>query len=154
MKLLNCKCKWAKLITPDEMSAAWQIDLYPDQATLEQLKAEGIEPKLDDDGQPYVTAKRGTSFKTGAKAGTRRDPPMVVDGRKQPFNKLIGNGSIVNAIVGPYDWTFSGKKGRALGLEAVQVVTLVEYTGGDSFDNLEPTDMGGSHNEFDDLPFK
>ena len=112
MILKNCKVKWAKLTKVDSMSGKYTIDLYPqDPATIEALEQEGLSLKSNDEGF-YIRATRKEDM--GA--------PMVVDMAKNPHHGNIGNGSVVNAIVNPFDYDFKGKKGRSLGLEKLQVV--------------------------------
>lgn len=144
MILKNCKVKWAKLVKPDEMSGKWSINLYLTAEQLSNLKAEGIEPKIDKDDVPFVQATR----KTKSTKGNEFDPPRVVDVSRKPFTKNIGNGSVCNVIVSIYDWEFNKKKGKGLWLEAVQVVDLKEHAGTEDFD--EPA--GAEINE-DGLPF-
>lgn len=145
MILKNCKVKWAKLIKPDEMSGKWSINLYVTSEQLAELKAQGIEPKVDKDGVPFVQAAR----KPKSNKGTEIDPPRVVDADRKPFAKNIGNGSVCNVIVSIYDWTFQKKEGKGVWLEAVQVVELKEYEGREDFD--EP--VGAQVKNEDDLPF-
>lgn len=145
MILKNAKVKWAKLIHPDEMSGKWSIDLYLTPEQLAAVKAEGIEPKLDNEGVPCITAGR----KPKSAKGTDIPPPRVVDINRQHFKGAIGNGSVCNVIVSFYDWKFAGKTGRGTWLEAVQVIDLKEYTGREDFDGVP---AGAEINE-DGLPF-
>ena len=41
----------------------------------------------------------------------------------------VGNGTIANVIIRPYDWTFKNKKGVGCGLQGIQIVQLKEYRG-------------------------
>lgn len=145
MILKNAKVKWAKLIKPDEMSGKWSINLYLTNEQLESLKAERIEAKVDKDGVPFIQATRKPKSSKGADI----EPPRVVDIERKPFTKSIGNGSICNVIVSFYDWEFNKKEGRAVWLEAVQVVDLKDYAGSEDFD--EP--VGAAMKNEDDLPF-
>ena len=52
----------------------------------------------------------------------------LVDGAKNPLDKIVGNGSKVKVMYKPYEWNFKGKKGMGLDLQAVQVIDLIEYT--------------------------
>ncbi len=145
MILKNAKVKWAKLIKADEMSGKWSINLYLSSEQMEAVRKEGIEPKIDKDGVPFIQATR----KPKSSKGTEIDPPRVVDIDRKPFTKNIGNGSTCNVIVSFYDWTFNKKEGKGVWLEAVQVVDLKEYTGTEDFD--EP--VGAEMKNEDDLPF-
>lgn len=144
MILKNVKVKWAKLIKPDEMSGKWSIDMYLTAEQLAEVQAEGIEPRIDKEGVPCITAAR----KPKSNKGTEIQPPRVVDIGRQPFKGAIGNGSLCNVIVSFYDWTFQKKTGRGVWLEAVQVVDLKEHVGREDFGVPEGADI----NE-DDLPF-
>lgn len=145
MILKNAKVKWAKLIKPDEMSGKWSINLYLSAEQIEAVKKEGINPKEDKDGIPFVQATRKPKSSKGADI----EPPRVVDAERKPFTKNIGNGSICNVIVSFYDWEFNKKTGRGVWLEAVQVVDLKDYAGSEDFD--EP--VGAQVKNEDDLPF-
>lgn len=145
MILKNAKVKWAKLIKPDEMSGKWSINLYLTAEQIAELVKEGIEPKTDKDGVPFVQASRKPQSNKGATIA----PPRVVDMNRKPFTGAIGNGSVCNVIVSIYDWKFAGKVGKGVWLEAVQVVDLKEYAGSEDFDDVP---AGAEVNE-DDLPF-
>ena len=58
---------------------------------------------------------------------------MVVDSMKRSIEgddlAKIGNGTIANVIIRPYDWTFKNKKGVGCGLQGIQVTELKEYRG-------------------------
>ena len=62
---------------------------------------------------------------------------MVVDGQKNTFKDLIGNGSIVNVMYTPFAWEMNGKSGVTPILKKVQVVDLVAYAGAEDFDVLD-----------------
>lgn len=144
MILKNCKVKWAKLIKPDEMSGKWSINLYMTAEQLEEVQANGIEPKTDKEGVPFIYAARKPKSAKGAEIS----PPRVVDANRQPFKGMIGNGSVCNVIVSFYDWTFNKQTGKGVWLEAVQVIDLKEHAGGEDFD----VPVGAEINE-DGLPF-
>jgi hypothetical protein len=75
----------------------------------------------------------------------------VKDSLRNPFptEKRIGNGSKVNASYFPREYSQygGGVKGYLLG---VQVVDLVEYSGGDDFAVVED---GYVNDSTDDIPF-
>lgn len=68
--------------------------------------------------------------------GEKMQPVRVVDANKKPIENLstIGNGSTGNVIIRSYDYDVAGRKGTAYALDAIQIIKLVEYTGGDSLD--------------------
>ena len=64
--------------------------------------------------------------------------------RKEPLDKIVGNGSRVKVMYKPYEWNFKGKKGVGLDLQAVQVLDLIEYTPKEDFDVEAGNTSGGS----------
>ena len=89
------------------------------------------------------------------KNGEKNDAPAVVDSMKKPMpNVLIGNGSVVNVKYRTYDWTYHGRAGISADLQTVQVVDLVEYSGGKGGDDLPVIEGGYKHgtNITDDVP--
>jgi hypothetical protein len=117
---------WAHIRKPNELSGKYQLDLSIDKKTETQLKAEGITIKnKGDDRGNFVTLTKSAMTKDG----TELKGPLVIDAQKNalPEGTLIGNGSKVVVKSSPYEWSFKGKKGKSLGLTAIQVVDLVEY---------------------------
>ena len=159
--LKNVRVKYAKLIRPgpayDEgQPDLWSVNMYltdKDKAMLESL---GAHPKNDKNGSDYFVAKRNIINKKGDPI----KPPVIVDGKKQSFAEEVGNGSVCNIAITPFQWekgkpgTASHKKGILLYLNAVQVVSLVPMaTGVDAFDLIEEPETAGDKPEEDDLPF-
>ncbi len=57
--------------------------------------------------------------------------PKVVDGSKSEINaEIVGNGSIADVNVTPYEWTFKGTTGVSGGFNAVVVRNIVAFQGG------------------------
>lgn len=123
MILKNCKAKWAKLDKPDEMSGKYSLDIYLTPEAVEQVEAEGIAVSSNDDGR-FIRAKRKPDMGS----------PAVVDLMKNPVTGRVGNGSIINVIINPFDYDYKGKKGRGVGLEKVQVVQMKTYAGNEDFE--------------------
>lgn len=122
---------WAHVRKPNDLSGKYQLDLSIDDATAKKIKDAGITPKKEEknlgtenDRGTYVTLTRSATNKEGMPM-----PPPVLDGKKNPVpdNIMIGNGSVVNVVTHVYDWTFKNKKGKSLGLDAIQIKSLVEY---------------------------
>lgn len=134
---------WASLIRPNEkFEPMWRIDLAVDDNTATDLAKEGItlgETVIDGN-----TIKNVVKFKRKvSKAnGDKNQPPSIVDGQKQPLDKIVGNGSKVVVMYKSYDWNYKGKTGKGLDLQAVQVKNLVEYTPKEDFDIVTPTESG------------
>jgi hypothetical protein len=134
---------WASLTRPNEkFEPMWRIDLAVDDNTAADLAKEGIalgETVIDGN-----TIKNVVKFKRKvSKAnGDKNQPPSIVDGQKQPLDKIVGNGSKVVVMYKSYDWNYKGKTGKGLDLQAVQVKNLVEYTPKEDFDIVTPTESG------------
>ena len=134
---------WASLTRPNEkFEPMWRIDLAVDDNTATDLAKEGItlgETVIDGN-----TIKNVIKFKRKvSKAnGDKNQPPSIVDGQKQPLDKIVGNGSKVVVMYKSYDWNYKGKTGVGLDLQAVQVKNLVEYTPKEDFDIVTPTESG------------
>lgn len=143
VKLTNVRVMYAKVIRPgkayDEgQPDEWSVNMYLTDADAETMKAHGVNPKEDKQGNEYWVAKRSTKTRAG---GDAKAPP-VVDGAKQPFTDDIGNGSVCNIVVSLFDWTKGKRSGKFVYLNAVQVVNHVPYgnTGVDAFDIVDTTD--------------
>ena len=64
-------------------------------------------------------------------------PPKVFDTSKNPIDpNSVGNGTTANVRVAAYPWTFKGDKGLGAGFNAVQIVDLVAFSGGDSLSDF------------------
>ena len=139
---------WCSVQAPNDKfpPPVYVTDLIVDEANAATLTAAGIKVK-DVDGELSVKAKR----KQFRKDGTLNTKPNCVDANKRPFGDLIGNGSLVNLQVNPYDWEFAGKKGRSLDFVGIQVLELVEFSGGNK-DEFEASDVAPdvADGEFDE----
>ena len=134
---------WASLTRPNEkFEPMWRIDLAVDDNTAADLAKEGI--SLGETVIDGNTIKNVVKFKRKvSKAnGDKNQPPSLVDGQKQPLDKIVGNGSKVVVMYKSYDWNYKGKTGKGLDLQAVQVKNLVEYTPKEDFDIVTPTESG------------
>jgi|21_taG_2_1085346.scaffolds.fasta_scaffold15714_3 hypothetical protein len=122
----GAKVMWAKLAEPSEMSGKYQVDLVElDAATVKTLTKAGITVK---DGKDKKRPQPEIGKYVVASA-TR--PVPVVDGKRNAMHDVsgVGNGTIANVIVKPYEWNFKGKSGIGCGLQAVQIDKLKEYSG-------------------------
>lgn len=131
-KILDVELNWAKLNTPTSPFGTPQYELQiatTDKAVAEDLKANYFNVK-EKDGKFVVSLKRKAQKADGSDNGA----PRVVDAKLAPFTGNIGNGSRGNVIVWQYPYEAMGRKGVASSLTAVQIVDLVEYTGGSSVD--------------------
>ena len=135
MAIIEGTAYWASLTRPNEkFEPMWRIDLAVDDATAEDFKSQGIsvgETVIDEQTiSNIVRFKRKVSKANGDK----NTQPTLVDGSKNPLDKIVGNGSKVKVMYKPYEWNFKGKKGMGLDLQAVQVIDLVEYTPREDFE--------------------
>lgn len=149
----EARIKWAKVQDPaanyKKNGMEYSLDLEVSESQLAALYKEGmsdwVKPK-DDDGIKYITFKKPT---LSAK-GVELRPLRVLGRNKEPFKDLIGNGSVVNVVLSVYN---DGKNGSTSSIrpEVVQVVDLVEYSGGVELDNLlGDLDADLSDDEFSD----
>ena len=76
---------------------------------------------------PAIVIKR----KVNGPNGMTRKAPRLLDSDKNDVDVLIGNGSTVRVQYSEYDWEYNKKKSKGLDLQAVQIVNLVPYKGGD-----------------------
>jgi hypothetical protein len=85
---------------------------------------------LNEKGEETGLWKFSFNRNTTTKRGTELPPPVVQDAKGQPWPKdhLIGNGSTGKVAFTYYAWDSpEGGKGISLQLEAVRVITFVEY---------------------------
>lgn len=153
MAIVQGKAMWASVQTPNtKFEPVYCIDLVISKKDADTIKKQGLKVKTNDDGEYYVKFKR----KLFKKGGDQNKKPKVVDANRQPFAGLIGNGSIVNVQYSVYEWDNSFGSGISADLSGVQVIELVEFTGGDGEEFpvvdgfiAQPTKATPS----DDLPF-
>jgi len=120
---------WAKVQTPDEYNGIekYKIGIIPASAKdWNTIKDSGLRTsvKKDTDGNEYITLSRpkvGKKNDDGEEFGGGQ--PLVIGPDKEPFAKLIGNGSKVEVLFATYD-TRMGKGHR---LETVMVKEHVPY---------------------------
>lgn len=94
----------------------------------------------DDDGNPTGDVQIKFKLKAVGKSGsdTWEQRPSIFDAAGKPMTEQVGSGSKikVGCEVVPYSTAMAGT-GVTLRLKAVQVLELVEFTGGDGFDSWE-----------------
>jgi hypothetical protein len=141
----------------------YKVDLVVDDETASELRKIGLKQASsvageDDFGNKIFKPKvyedhPGKCFsfkrKTTTRTGATMSPPIVVGPTKEPFTDPIGNGSKVNVKIGLYPTKdASGKEMQGAGLNALQVVELVEFKSDDttkfSSGNLEGFESLGS----------
>ena len=145
--LKNALVQWAHLIRPgrpydEDQAPSWEVNIYPTAEDADLLMSHGVNPKTDKHGSHFWVAKRSTV----KKGGGENTPPPLVDARKNPFHKELGNGSVCNIAVTLFDWERRGRRGIMLYLNAVQVVNYVAASSGtDAFDviDVDGDDLSG-----------
>jgi hypothetical protein len=120
---------WAKVQQPaenyDRTGYEWTIDVEVTEEEASKAEEQGLRI-IDKDGVLFVKIKQ----KVEKKDGGSNKAPIVVDANNMPTQDLIGNGSQVRVQYRTYEWTFGRKKGTSAALQAVQIVELVAYEGG------------------------
>jgi len=160
MPILNGKAYWASVVSPNttfDADGVYSVDLAVDAENKKKAEADGLSIKnKGDDRGDFVTIKR----KAKRKDGSANKAPDVMDGMKRPLeNTLIGNGSDVNVLYKTYEWTHkpTGRSGKSADLQAIQVVNLVAYEGGNTtaseFEEIpHASSASGSTSEFAEVP--
>lgn len=150
--LKNCEVWYCRLdpnrpnpaLRPD--NPTWELQIRTqDKAQRTEWKNAGIDVKphredKTDDESPVLYYYANLKKKSISKEKTKAQPVRVVDGIQRPLDPTtIGNGSICNVRVYPYEYVYEGKKGHSVSLQAVQVVKHIVYVPDpeESFDDCE-----------------
>ena len=127
--LSGVKLMWASLREPrqdDDSPPKFQTDCC--QLTDEHVEALGDAGVEVRDGNLLKTPQPEKGFFITAKSGLR---PRVVAPMKAAYDPenipLVGNGTLANVFVRPFDWKYKQRSGTSAGLQAVQILKLVEY---------------------------
>lgn len=183
--------EWAKVIEPGEAyeegnPPEWTLDLVLDarndpqhydfitQIELWFKELHGDRARVAERGWPFRdhlgADKQPSGFttvrfkrNTVSKKGNQVPPPVIIDAKKNPWNRqlLIGNGSKVKVGFTYYGWERKGQFGISLDLAAVQVIDLVPYetpdpTGAfgveDGYELPEPQETAGFREEAPPTP--
>ena len=100
----------------------------------------------------YILTAKANAYIENVKISYR---PQIINAKKQPVKNIsIGEGTIARLGVTLSGYSVAGKTGVSIKLGMVQIIDLVEYTGGgfstDMFDEEEGFE--GIGEEFDDSP--
>ena len=100
----------------------------------------------------YILTAKANAYTENGKISYR---PQIINAKKQPVKNIsIGEGTIARLGVTLSGYSVAGKTGVSIKLGMVQIIDLVEYTGGgfstDMFDEEEGFE--GIGEEFDDSP--
>lgn len=119
--------RWAKLNTPDPKFDVYTLDLYLDNPSWAKFKETGLGLKVreDADGNEYIKLRRKVSKVVKGEVIELGKPDVRVKGETgyEPFDGLVGNGSIGSVQVRIYDT----QKGPGHELTAVAIDELIEY---------------------------
>jgi hypothetical protein len=148
----GAKIKWARVHEPaqnyNKTGMEYSFDLEVSEKQLAALYKEGmstmVKGRKGDDDAMYITLKKPTV----SASGSEMLPIRVIGRNKEPFSELIGNGSVVNAVISVFPPTKTGYS-ACLRPEALQVVDHVEYSGGDNVADLFDEMDADETDEFD-----
>lgn len=147
MAVIKGKVMWAKVHKPDtKFEPTWEVIVMLSKEQAKSLKSEGLNVKVDDNGEFYVRLRR----KALTKDGSPNTPPRVLDAEGNPFNKLIGNGSTCAVQYFVSEYNYKGKTGKKTTLMGVKILDLVPFERDElaEFDGSEGLD-GSSEVEAD-----
>lgn len=131
---------YASILRPNKATGAYGLDLVVDEDTSKQLQALGLMPAKKQDGTLVSHGESGGDVfrfkrKTHKADGTPLEQtPQLVDSKGNAMKELVGNGSKVRIYGNVFEYNFKGKKGVSGGLNAMQVIDLVQYS---TFDTIE-----------------
>ncbi len=137
--LREVRCNWASIQEPNrskEYGDKWEIEAELNDQQAAMFADAGVRLKENDDGIKTLRFTRKVSGNRKAGGTFEKTAPTCVDAHKQPFTKLIGNGSLVNISYDLREWEMMGNTGVKADLNAVQVLELVEYGGGGGVDEF------------------
>lgn len=143
--LKNVECWWVKCDPKrpsknDPENPAWEVQIRTkDKAVKKEWEGIGIHVKAfredkDDEESKVLYYKASLRRKTTNKEGKPLEAPEVVNGKREPVDpNTVGNGSVCNIRVFPYEYSFKkeGKlvEGKTVQLQALQVIVHKVYTG-------------------------
>lgn len=156
--LYNVPVKWASVQKPNtQFEPAWEVQAILTkeqaaelQAAAKKVNPKGIKIKKEDDGTLYFRFKRSVARKDG---NGNNEPPTVVDAHKEPFTKMIGNGSICNIKYSLIPWNNKFGSGVTTDFKGIQVVEWVEYGDNEDFDVVDKATENKDNASFDDEDF-
>ena len=162
MILENVKINWSRLgdnagnkYMSDEKE--WSVDAVLSDEQAESWLSSGVKPALKvKDGVKFVKLRKDCIWK---KSGDPKKAPIVVDKFNEPVDPtMIGNGTVANVQISIREWEYQGQKGKSAELVAVQILELVEFSGGGgdlvdfSFDD-KPEHPLADVSDSDSVPF-
>jgi hypothetical protein len=121
---------WAKIVEPElnenTGKLEYKMDIgFLDEGTKSLLRSSGVPIKNKD----QQLASQGKALQNDFVSCKSLFKPEIFNADLSSFPEgvLVGNGSKVVVRVTPYDWIYRSKSGTSLGLDAVQLIELVEF---------------------------
>ena len=131
----------------DFIDEAWDEDGKGKPRNIAYFKAESSEeyPDDQDTGKIIFIASQNATNKEGTKSFSVK----LFDAKNQPIKHdiSVGAGTICNLSTSCFVWTYKKDMGVKLNLNGLQIVKLIEYSGGMGGDSFEAGD-GYSADEF------
>lgn len=140
LQLKNVELMWARLAKPSDMDGKYQVQLVKlDKAQVKELEKHGLEVR---DGKTKAKPDPSIGRYVNAKAKPYDNGACPVVLKDAACNVLenaenIGNGTKANVNVTLFEYDYKGKQGIGVGLDAVQIVDLVEFNNNTSFDPVD-----------------
>ena len=149
MPIVKGKSMWASITAPNTTyEPVYSINLVVDDDTAQEFSDNGYTVKnkavsWSDEELPTIVIKR----KVQAPWGEREAPELVgttrgADGKCEPLNVKVGNGSDVNVQYKQWETERAGNTYKGLELMKVQVINLVPYEADEDFDASEEENFG------------
>lgn len=155
------KAYWAFINKRSDMSGKYQLELsHLGPKAREFLEEKGISVKKDSKEKDGELNENYKGYFVTCKSDYK---PKTKSAKLQlwPDDLLLGNGTVVNVKTHVYPWVFRNEKtgkvvktGDSLGLDAVQVLDLVEYERkefDDGFEEVEGFELPEDAAEDDDF---
>ena len=149
MPIVKGKSMWASITAPNTTyEPVYSINLVVDDDTAQEFSDNGYTVKnkavsWSDEELPTIVIKR----KVQAPWGEREAPELVgttrgADGKWEPLNVKVGNGSDVNVQYKQWETERAGNTYKGLALMKVQVDNLVPYAADEDYDASEEENFG------------
>lgn len=127
---IKAKMMWPFLDKVNEMSGAYQVDLVDlSEKAIKAIEEMGMVVKFKEGKGPFITCK------------SQRPIHAFDEGGSKLEGRTIGNDSEAVVVLGYYDWTFKGKKGRSPSIKKLVVTKVVEYAGAGASVDEEDDDI-------------
>lgn len=136
------KLKWCKLVQPDMKYGKWSVVVYPNNESLEKIRAlqsEGIKNVIKKDDEGYFTTFSRPIERTQNSKKVGMAPPIILqaDGKTPLVGVAIGNGSDGTVKLEVYQHAVPGgtKKAKAARLYSVRIDNLIPFEKSRDFDS-------------------